>query len=151
MPIVSIQITGYRGPKTDNRFLPAGEYAVGDRLDIADRIVPDELARYLVETGQNVGFEVAGVHPTEEPADPPPSEDEPTVVSWTDEERRSYTLDYLNGLSVEELRDFAERHGIELPTGKIKKVDLVELIADAAVQPDPDDPDQPDLSDHLSE
>ncbi len=143
MPIVSIHITGYRGPKTDNQFLPAGEYAVGDRLDVAARIVPDELARYLVETEQIVGFEVAGAHATEEPADHPdvpPSEDEPTVVPWTDEERRSHTLDYLNGLTVEELREFADRHSIAIPASYMKKADLIELIADAAVQPDPDQP-----------
>ncbi len=163
MPIVSIHITGYRGPLTNNLFLPAGEYAVGDRLDIAARIVPDELARYLAETGQIVGFEVAGVHPTEEPADPPegvpsgempsadPSEEESVMAQWTDEERRSHTLDYLNGLSVEELRAFADRHEIDLPTGKVKKADLVELIAGAAAQPDSDDQDQPDRLDEPEE
>jgi hypothetical protein len=139
MPITSIQITGYRGPKTDGRFLPAGEYRVGTLLDLAERIVPDDLARYLVETGQVIGFEVAGEHPSETaPVDP--DDALPYFVNgigWVG----------LDDLNVDDLRTFAEQHGIELPAGRMKKADLIELIIHAADQPDPDEAVQPNFGD----
>ncbi len=116
MPITSIHITGYRGLKTDNLYLPPGSYTVGDRLDVAARIVPDDLARYLVDTRQ--------------------------VVSYADQSEEPPAGD-LDSLSVKELRELAEQQGIDLPAN-LKKADLIDLITHAAVQPDPAGQDQPD-------
>jgi hypothetical protein len=57
MKIKRIKTAGYRGPGTNMQFMPSGWYDVGNHLDIPGRIVPDDLARYLVETGQMAGVE----------------------------------------------------------------------------------------------
>ncbi len=200
MPIAEIEHQGYRSPATDHRYLPPGRYTVGNHLDVAACIVPDELARYLVETGQatvtqekpdiaeilvhcdRCGKEVFGLdvegftsgfyrvaegiwsqyaNPGEavlcdacmqsDPrylADYPPagqSEEERIMAQWTDEQRRDVKLDYLNTMTVDELRAFAVRHGIDVPAAYMKKADLIELIASAAVQPDLKDQAQTDL------
>ena len=202
MAMAEIEHRGYRGPLTNNLFLPAGKYTVGNELNIPLRIVPDELARYLIDTGQatmtlekagvvsitvtcdRCGREVNGLEgdggtagfyrvaegiwskyanegeavlcdacmqsdpryladypPVSQPApesETPPSVDDPE-------------MEFYNALTVEELREFAGIHHIDVPASYMKKADLIELIAHAAVQPTFDDPDQPDLSDEASE
>jgi len=56
MAVKKISTRGYRGARTGGRYLPAGEYSVGDRLDIARRVVPEALARYMVSIGLAVGL-----------------------------------------------------------------------------------------------
>lgn len=144
MAMAEIEHTGYRGPLTNNLFLPAGKYTVGNELNIPLRIVPDELARYLVDTGQaTMTLEKADGLPISEAveveSDQALSEEDLAMSHWSDEERLEISLEYLNGLTVEELREFADRHSISIPASYMKKADLIELIAHAAVQPDPDD------------
>jgi hypothetical protein len=181
--------------------VPPGKYTVGNELNIPLRIVPDELARYLVDTGQAtmtleksgtvtitvtcdrcgrevIGMEgdggTAGFYRVAEgiwskyanegeailcdacmQSDPRYLADYPPVVPPVPEELVTkwkplgdFSRLDLDGLTVDELRDLAEANGIDLPGGKVKKADLIELIAHAAVQPHIDDLD---LSDEASE
>lgn len=203
MAMAEIEHTGYRGPLTNNLFLPAGKYTVGNELNIPLRIVPDELARYLVDTGQatmtlekpgivsitvtcdRCGREVSGMEGAGgtagfyrvgeglwqkyanegeailcdacmqsdpryladyPPASPPTTESEEPLTAW--KPLGDFSVPDLEMLTVDELRDLAEANGIDLPGGKVKKADLIELIAHAAVQPHIDDLD---LSDEASE
>jgi hypothetical protein len=45
--ILKIKTVGYVGPGTGFQYLPPGEHTVGDKLDLARRIVPAELAATL--------------------------------------------------------------------------------------------------------
>ena len=56
MAVKKISTRGYRGKLTGGRYLSPGEYVIGDRLDIAQRMVTEELARYMVSIGMAVGL-----------------------------------------------------------------------------------------------
>jgi hypothetical protein len=76
--ILKIKTVGYVGPGTGFQYLPPGEHAVGDKLDIGKRIIPAELAAYIVEIGKAVVIEVKPDEPdeTETPSpDPVPLTD----------------------------------------------------------------------------
>jgi len=55
MAVKKIYTDGYRGALTGGSYLPPGEYTIGAALDIAARVVPEELARYMVSIGKAVG------------------------------------------------------------------------------------------------
>jgi hypothetical protein len=133
--------------------MPAGQYTVGDRLDLAARIVPDELARYLVETGQGavtlIRVEDTLASPVEETEVPsPPSEtgevstesleDTPPTDPDDDaaDEDWPWERAYLDSLTPKKLRDLANRYGISMPSETVKKADLIELLLNSAL---PDD------------
>lgn len=67
--ITRIVTDGYRGPGTHNVYLEPDEYAIGEALDLAGRVVPRELATYLVAIGKAI--------PTAFAADAPPADDTP--------------------------------------------------------------------------
>jgi hypothetical protein len=153
MIIASIRITGYRGPQTNNLFLPPGEYTVGD-FDIAAHTVPDALARYLIDTGQVTAYAVQaeaplpgeGYTPAESapegsetdatPTDAPEdllTETPDPPIPWQplpvlDEAARQDALAELEAMTVDELRDLAARQGVELPVYRLKKADLIALL-----------------------
>lgn len=47
--IIRIATDGYRGPLSTFQFIPPGEYTVGERLNIAERQLPAELALHMVK------------------------------------------------------------------------------------------------------
>ena len=136
---MDIEHTGYRGPLTHGQYLPPGTYSVGDHLDIGHQMVPDELARYLLETGQaTVALEKAEellTHLDDAVEDElPPAE---VVVDLGDQpDKQLSEADIaaaraaLEDMSVDDLRDLADQRGISLPGGYLKKADLVALLID---------------------
>jgi hypothetical protein len=136
MKVTQITHTGYRGPLTQGQYLPAGLWTVGDRLDIARHIVPEELARYLIETEQAQITQGQDESPT-------PSEKTETGGGAGDEgdidpeliELPDEMPPLFESMSVENLRDYAEELGIDLPSGYMKKADLIALIVGQSDQP----------------
>ena len=138
--IAEIKHQGYRGPLTNNLFLPAGTYTVGNELNIALRIVPDDLARYLVETGQaTVTLEKAEQPPviTFDPltVEIPPAEETPDVIVDAQALDDAATLAALEEMTVEDLKTLAETMEIDLPPGYMKKADLITLIISQPDEP----------------
>ena len=144
MAIAEIEHKGYRGPLTNNLFLPPGKYTVGDRLDIVARIVPDELARYLVETGQAVVALIRVEDPLASPADEAETQGLPSETGEETGKPDDNAADedwpwepaYLESLTTKKLRDLADRYGISMPSETVKKADLIELLLHSAL---PDD------------
>lgn len=150
--IKRIQLSGYRGPGTENQFLPPDWYEVGDHLDVQARIVPDDLARYLVETGQVVGVEAMqdGESPipstsrlvASEPVVPdevPTGDDQPTVPDGAPDEPigdelvedtngEVWNLTLLRDMTADELRELAASEGVELPKGRTTKDSIINRI-----------------------
>ena len=71
---------GYRGPLSGFAYLPAGEYTVGEKLDIGRRVVSPDLADHMVRIGKArvTFFGVPDDPPVEQPpADQKPGDDQP--------------------------------------------------------------------------
>jgi len=136
MKVKRIQTAGYRGPGTNNQYMPAGWYTVGTELNIQERIIPESLARYLVETGQVIGFDAtppdqkqvpdtSEIAQTQEASEPETAADDEIV---TDPHGETWNLTLLHGMDVKELRDLAQSEGIEIPKGRLSKEALIDLI-----------------------
>ena len=112
--------------------------------DIVARIVPDELARYLVETGQAVVALIRVEDPLASPADEAETQGLPSETGEETGKPDDNAADedwpwepaYLESLTTKKLRDLADRYGISMPSETVKKADLIELLLHSAL---PDD------------
>jgi hypothetical protein len=138
--ITRIGTRGYRGSKTNNAFIPAGEYAVGDDQDLAQHIVSRDLADYMVS------IDLAWIVAVDDPAPPSareafmhpaaPSSAPAEVVEHDEQPDMDEAVDIpflwdyeaLESLTVDELRTMAGTNGIDLPDGYVKKADLIEML-----------------------
>lgn len=142
MNIKRIKTAGYRGPGTNMQYLAPGWYEVGNSLDILGRVIPAELAAYLVDTGQMAGFEVEAEE-TETKTIPdmvgsesqplPPEivkveEKEPSHELVTDVDGEVWDVTLLNSMTLDELRALAKAEGVKLPSGRVTKESLIDRI-----------------------
>jgi len=132
MAILEIEHNGYRGQQTNGQYLPPGRYTVGASLDVKQRQVPLELATYLVDNGMAL-VAVSDEKPAAAPSDPAgPVEitvdlgDQPGLTD--SEPNFAAAREALGEMSVEDLRAEAERLGLVLPSGYVKKSDLIDLL-----------------------
>jgi hypothetical protein len=132
MKIKRLKTAGYRGPGTNMQYLAPGWYGVGDRLDIVNHQVPDELARYLLDTGQVLEFEAAEddlppVPATSALGATPPEPQIGDHEMFTDGDGEVWDLTLLREQPMKELRELAASEGIEL-SGHPSKEDIINQI-----------------------